>query len=91
MSHNLSLKSIVLFHMLMFVCGKRAAINKIAHKHTKSQRLNYQHASVESIYVRRKNSTVLNLLLKPHGAELSQREAEGGEMNSEMAGTYQSW
>lgn len=63
MPHNMSLKSIVLFYMLMFVCGKRAAINKIAHKHTKSQRLNYQHASVKSIYVRIKNSTMLKLFL----------------------------
>lgn len=77
MSHNMSLKSIVLFQMLMFVCGKRAAINKIAHKHTKSQRLNYQHASVKSIYVRMKNSTVSNLFLKPHGAELMVQEERG--------------
>lgn len=90
-SHNMSLKSIVLFYMLMFVCGKRAAINKIAHKHTKSQRLNYRHTSVKSIYIRMKNSTVLNLLLKPHDAELCQSDAEGGEMNFEMSGTYQSW
>lgn len=75
----------------MFVCGERAAIKKIEHKHTKSQRLNYQHASVKSIYVRMKNSTVLNLFLNPDGAEWCQSDAEGGRRNFEMSGTYPSW
>lgn len=38
-----------------------------------------------------KNSTVLDLVLKPGGAELCQSDVEGGEMNFEMSGTYQSW